>query len=87
MAPRPYPLDMFWDKALHDVEGNYLGQIEAVAWGRDGVARRVGVRGRPDTDGLRFFVVDEAIIDPDKIRLRQATRVEALCADLDSHDG
>jgi hypothetical protein len=60
MAPRPYPVDMFWDKAMYDVEGNYLGQIEAVAWGRDGVSRRVGVRCRPDTDGLRFFVVDEA---------------------------
>jgi hypothetical protein len=57
-----------WRKRAYDSRGQYLGSIEAVAMGRDRVARRVGIRLRGGRS-LTFFSLEGAQLEAGRVRL------------------
>jgi hypothetical protein len=61
-----------WAKKAYDPEGNYLGMVEAVGHRRK-LVRRVGVPVRDSQRrGLKFFSVDGARLDGQRLILPAA---------------
>lgn len=57
------------EKAAYDPNGVYLGQIEAVAWGRNSVIRRIGIRFDPQRDALTFVTIAGVRVHGDRVTI------------------
>jgi hypothetical protein len=57
------------DKAAYDSNGVYLGQIEAVAWGRNRVIRRIGIKFDSQGDALTFVTIAGVRVHGDRVMI------------------